>query len=315
MDYGQMIAARREAWRGARQTLDRRTLVGLDFDAVEGLVALHRQLSAELGVVQARWPGTEAESTLRHLVLKGHRLIAPPQPGTLARLRDFLLYEYPEAFRASAPAVRLSVGVFLAGFWLGLVLCTWKDGFALLVIGQEHLDLLRGGQIWTDDLGDQSPMFLAVQIFVNNIKVALYAWAGGVLLGLGTTYVLLYNGVMVGCLVAVCARYGLLDRLFAFIPAHGMLELFLITVAGAAGYELTLGVLGEGEGTFGRRFGAGAIRSMRLVGGTVPWLVLLGIVEGFFSPGMGFPTGFKVIVGLCLLAVFLLYTRLPRRSP
>lgn len=318
MDYARFVATRQRAWAVADAELaglGRDGLAGFEFDDVEVFVARHRVLAAELGVVQARWPGSAAEATLRRLVLRGHGVIVPPAPGLTARALSFLTEEYPAEFRACMPSIRLAGLVFLAGAWLGFVLCTLDDGVAALLVGPEALAMLRHGEIWTDTLEDQSPTALAIRIFVNNILVALFAWAGGALWGLGTTLALVRNGAHFGSIVAVCVRYGVFDRLIAFIPAHGMLELFLLVVAGAAGFELARGALGDGDGPRAARFAAAGARSFRLVGGTLPWFVLLGLIEGFLSPQMGFPTQAKLAVGGIVLALFLLYTRLPRRSP
>lgn len=305
-DYGRFVESRRKEWADARAELDaleRFGLSGLEFAALEGFVARHRKLSADLGLAQSRWAGSEAESTLRGLVLAGHRLIAPRAPSLFRRALRFLVEEYPAEFRARTPSLLLAILVFCGGGWLGFVLCSLNEGVAAILVGPEALAMLRQGRIWTDGLGDESSALLAVQIFVNNILVGLGAWAGGVLWGLGSVVALLRNGALVGAIVAVCARHGLGDRLLAFIPAHGMLELFLITVAGAAGFELARGAFGE------VRFAEAGTRSFRLVAGTIPWFVLLGIVEGFLSPRMGFPTEAKLVVGMLILSVFLLYTR------
>jgi uncharacterized membrane protein SpoIIM required for sporulation len=314
MDYARYVATRRAEWRAAQVELDALGKAGLrplDFDALEAFVARHRSLAAELGVVQARWPNTEAEATLRRLVLHGHAAIVPPAPPLLARARRFFAEEYPEIYRRCSPSLRLAGLVFLGGVWLGFVLTTLDDGMAALFVAPEAHDMIRRGVIWTDSL--EGGPWMAARIFVNNILVALFAWAGGVFCGLLSTIALLRNGAMVGSIIADCLRYGIADRLFAFIPAHGMLELFLITVAGGAGYELARGVLGDGEGSRSARFAAAAGRSAALVGGTIPWFVLLGTIEGFLSPQMGFPTSAKFVVGAGILAIFLLYVRLRPR--
>lgn len=316
-DYGRFVADRREAWSEAEAELSRLGRAGLsrlDFDALERFVAAHRQRAAELGVVQRRWPGSEAEITLRRLVLVGHGVLRPPTPGLERRLLGFLADEYPKIFQACWPSVRVSGLVFLGGVWLGVVLTVVNDGVGAVLVGAEQLEFMRRGEIWTDDLQDVSPIMLSVRIFINNIFVALIAWAGGVVWGLGSVLVLLRNGAMVGSLLALASRYGLTDRLLAFIPAHGMLELFLIVVAGAAGFELARGALGEGEGTRAQRFQQAAGRSFLLVGGTVPWFVFLGLVEGFLSPQMGFATEIKLVVGAVILGIFLVYA-LFTRSP
>lgn len=317
MDYARFVAARRADWEEMRtqvKALRGRSAADLDYEALDGLAARHRAIVADFSFVRTRFPGTDAERDLRALVFAGHRLLTPPEPPLGGRITTFFRTTYPARFRASLPALQVSLALFLGGLLLGLVLTTLNESVALLFIGEGGVAQIRSGEIWTDQLETMtSAGSLATRIFTNNISVALFAWAGGALFGAGTLYAVGFNGAMVGSMMAICVRYGLLDRLFAFIPAHGLLELFLITVAGAAGLELAAGLVLPGEVSRGRAFAAGAGRSLELVGGTLPWFVLLGLVEGYLSPLMGIPTAVKAVLGVALLVVFLVYTLLPGR--
>jgi len=315
MDYARFVATRRADWDEVRALLGahgRRRAHELGYAELEGLMARHRALVADFAWARTHFPGSEAEVELRALVFAGHRLFTPPEEPLGARLVSFFRVGYPARFRASLGLLQVALALFLGGMLVGLVVTTLSEDSAALFIGTDGVELLRSGQIWTDQLEETTPgSLLAVRIFLNNIGVALVAWAGGALFGLGTVYAVTFNGAMVGSMVAICVRYGLLDRLLAFIPAHGMLELFLITVAGAAGLELASGLLRPGEASRGAAFTASAARSVELVGGTVPWFVLLGLVEGFLSPLMGIPTPVKTALGLTLLGVFLVYALAP----
>ena len=177
-----------------------------------------------------------------------------------------------------------------------------------MFLGPSHIAGLRDGSIWTDGLTKILPSsVLSSSIMTNNMSVALFAWAGGVLAGLMTIYLVSYNGLMFGSVLAIVWRYDLLDRLFAFISAHGPLELFLITVAGAAGLELGRGLVVSESRPRSVVFREHAARSVQLVGGTLPWFVLLGLIEGYVSPEMEIETWIKALGGLALLGGFLAY--------
>ncbi len=158
------------------------------------------------------------------------------------------------------------------------------------------------------------PALLSSKIFTNNLSVALVAWAGGALLGLLTLYLLVMNGAMFGSVLALASHFDLLDRLFAWIAAHGPLELFLIVVASTAGFELAWGQLAWRNRSRRETFAEAARSSMLLMAGTLPWFVLLGVVEGYVSPLKGLPTGAKGVLGLGLLLMFLAYALLPGRK-
>ena len=66
---------------------------------------------------------------------------------------------------------------------------------------------MEGGRTWTDIEPDLRPG-MATLIFTNNIQVAFFAFAGGVLFGLGTVYVLVSNGLMLGSALGAAQFYG-----------------------------------------------------------------------------------------------------------
>ncbi len=312
MDHARFLASGESAWQRAAQLLERARndgLANLDLHELEELAAQHRRVVSDFALARTHFPGTSTEQYLRGLAFTGHRLLADRQDPAHIRLSRFLLHGYPRLFQQSAPAVLLSLAIFLVATLTGFVITALNPDFALLWLGPEALDGLRNGEIWTDSIGQLvPPALLSTQIFTNNISVAFVAWLLGALLGAGTLYILSMNGMMFGAVLALTWRYEMMDRLFAFISAHGPLELFLIIVAGAAGLMLAEGQLRWGNRPRSETFPAAARRSALLMAGTVPWFVLLGLVEGNVSPVMGVPTGAKVALGLVLLAAFLAYT-------
>ena len=137
------------------------------------------------------------------------------------------------------------------------------------------------------------------------MSVAITAFAGGALAGLGALYVVLLNGFLLGAILGITSHYGMASALLEFIAAHGPLEITLIlTTAGAgllAGRALVQAtdrprreVLRE----------AGRDATVVLVG-CLPWFLFLGVVEAFVSPIPGFAAVFKVALGGALLALAL----------
>src|SRR5438270_120842 len=92
--------------------------------------------------------------------------------------------------------------------------------------------VMANGRTWTDIQPALRPG-MATLIFTNNIQVAFLAFAGGVLFGLGTAYVLVGNGLLLGGVLGAAQFYGVTPLLLAFISPHGYLELTCIVIAGA----------------------------------------------------------------------------------
>ena len=137
------------------------------------------------------------------------------------------------------------------------------------------------------------------QIFTNNIRVTVMSFAAGILLCLGTAFVLLYNGVVFGAIGGMAFGVGNGDRFLALVTPHGVLELSCIVVAAAAGLRMGWAIVVPGAKTRLEALTVEARRSMEIVLGTAPWLVLAGIVEGFVTPsGLGIPAALAVGFGI-----------------
>ena len=277
------------------------------------LVAAHRVVVSDFAWARTRFPEAGTTRRLRTLAFRGHQLLAAPEPPALRRAWQFFLHGYPRPLPGHvARDGRRHLALHRRhAAWRG---GGWREP-------RRHQDVHPGrihrGTSGRADLdgsrGDgQDATSLSTMIFTNNIRVALTAWAGGAIAGLGTAGALLFNGLMFGCMLTVTSHYGLLDRLHAWVAAHGPLELFLICCAGGAGFTLAQGLVDDRGRRLSQTFAEAGRTSVQLALGTVPWFVLCGIVEGTLSPQMDMATALKQGVGVLMLAAFLVYTLVPR---
>lgn len=311
MDYRGFTDHGRGDWDALEGLLGRaqqRGLVRLEFEELERLNALHRRVMSDFSYARSHFPGTEAERRLRRLAFTGHRLLAARRQPLGPRVWQFFWQGFPRIFREAAPRLGTAVGLFVLATLLGFVATTLDERVAFMFLGPGHVEGLREGRVWTDSITSVTPSsVLASGIATNNISVALMAWAGGVLLGLGSVWILTMNGMMFGSVISVTWQYGLAGRLGQFIAAHGPLELFLITVAAAAGFGLARGQLTGDRLRSRTSMRDHARRSVRLMLGTLPWFVVLGVIEGYVSPAPEITLATKVVVGVAVLALFLVY--------
>jgi uncharacterized membrane protein SpoIIM required for sporulation len=140
---------------------------------------------------------------------------------------------------------------------------------------------------------------MASAIMTNNIRVTFAAFAGGILLGLGTAFALIFNGILIGVVTGLAFDADNGGTWVELIVPHGVLELSCIVVAGAAGLRIGRTIVSPGRGRRGAAVTAEARRSVELVIGTAPWLVIAGVTEGFITPaGIGVVPALVVGIGL-----------------
>lgn len=304
-----------EELQGLLTDLERRPN-GLSYEQVQAAARLHSATCADYAYAATHFPQLGLTRQLAELCTRGHRLLSVNDDGGLRKVRRFFTTDYPRLFRRMAPVRRLTLALFLLMTFVGAAMGWLSDDFGELFIGAESMEGLRRGVIWTDQVAaTEHGSLLSTSIFTNNVGVMFKGWAGGILLGIGSLYALIVNSLMFGAILPVTARYELLGRLIDWIAAHGPLELYLITVACAAGLWLGAGfwiATTEPRTTVMARHGR---ESVLLMLGAAPWMVLLGFVEGYISPVMVMPLPAKLLIGVFLLTAFVAWTHLAGREP
>ena len=156
---------------------------------------------------------------------------------------------------------------------------------------------------------------VALEIMWNNIQVTFLCFAGGIALGLLTTYVLVFNGVLLGAVAGLATSGGNGRDVVRLIVAHGVLELSCIAVSGAAGLRLGWALIDPGTRARGDALVEEARATVQIALGTAPWLIVAGLVEGFVTGAASL--GVAAVVGVVLGALYwtLVVTRGRAPSP
>jgi len=206
----------------ARGRVDR-----LSADDVLELGRLYRATTSDLAIARRDFARDAATERLNDLVAAAHALVYSESPTSVRRLRRFLFSELPQTVRAQLPwtytAIGLSIVFAVATYAIGVAF----PDVARTALPPEIRDQLAQRQLWTSIPEGIRPI-AGPLIIVNNVQVAVVAFAGGMTAGLLTVYVLATNGAMLGTIFSVVQGYGLAGALFTFIAGHGVLELSAI---------------------------------------------------------------------------------------
>jgi uncharacterized membrane protein SpoIIM required for sporulation len=164
---------------------------------------------------------------------------------------------YPRIFRRLLPYTLAATVLLVCGVVLGAGLALTNSEFIRQFLGPGMVSTIEHHEMWTHSIVGVEPQSSSA-ILTNNLSVSFVAYASGIAAGLGTLYMMFYNGLLLGVIGAACWLNNMSDQLWSFVAPHGVLELPSICIAGGAG--------------------------LRLIVGIIPILILAGIIEGFFSP-------------------------------
>lgn len=259
----------------------------------------YRGVARDLALARRVLPEGRTRSALESLYADLHAGLHRPPHRWRSDLHGLLRDEIPgimRGVRAQLVWVTLLFALSAAaGAWL---VHTYPELIGL-VASEEMIERVEKGELWTDQLLNIIPSsVLSIQILANNITVTLFAFASGVFFGLGTFYIISLNGLMLGAVFAFTARHDLALRLFTFVVPHGLVELSVICIAGAAGVGLGEALVRPGEHTRREAFQAASTRIGKLLVPCALLLVGCGFIEGYVSPDPTFPLASRVVIGV-----------------
>jgi uncharacterized membrane protein SpoIIM required for sporulation len=305
------VAARRAGWERLEELAARARCGGLSSltaEELRELGRLYRQATSDLAYVRSVLPASDAARDLNDLVARAHHVVYQGETVGVRDLLHFFRAEVPRTFRRNGGYFLAALAIFAIPALVFFALVSVQPELVeILFPPQLREEYLEQGRLWTEVLNVVPHSMASAAIFTNNIAVTIAAFGLGIFGGSLTVYVLALNGGHLGAMFAACAQYDLADDLGAFVVAHGIVELSCIFLAGAAGLMLGDALLNPGELSRRDALRLRGEEAVRLVLGTVPFLVLAGIVEAYISPDPNLPVSFKAGLGVALGAVLFLW--------
>jgi len=287
------------------------------------LARLYREATADLARLQIyredRVHPEDLEIYLNQLVGRAYAQIYRSPPPQWASLWTYLRSTFPATFRKTAPWTLMAFGVFLIGGAYGFLITLLDESFIPLIVPPQLIRQVEEGKVWFDSILAIRPLASSL-IMRNNISVCFLAFALGMTFGLGTIYIMAFNGVMLGALASLCHLNGLDVAFWSFVLPHGVIELTTIFISGGAGFLLSTALLFPGDLRRKDALIQRGRQAGRLILGCVPLLIAAGIIEGFFSPAP-LPAGLKFFMAGLLLVLLFFYlltpvtTEVPAASP
>lgn len=268
-------------------------------EGVRRMGTLYRSATADLAWARRRVPGDPVVSRLEGLVNRSRLLVYNAEPGR-GSVKSFFGTGYWQRVR-ERPVPLVLAALLLFGPAALSVMWALQDPGAASGVVPGALRSVTEERSGSNDLGlsgGESAAFSSM-IFTNNIRVTILAFAAGILVCLGTAFVLIFNGVTFGALGGMAFGAGNGERFLALVTPHGVLELSCIVVAAAAGLRMGWAIVVPGVRSRAHSLKVEARRSIEMVLGTAPWLVFAGLVEGFVTPaGLGVPAALAVGFGI-----------------
>lgn len=275
----------------------------------------YTDITADLAFAYTHYPSARITLYLNNLASVLHNAIYRNKREKRSRVLTFWTREVPQTMYAERRNLLVSLLVLVFGVLVGIVSQVAQPDFCRIILGDAYVEMTL------ENIANGTPMAvydgepaltMTLGITLNNVGVAFRIFVMGLVSGLLSAVLLLYNGVMLGCFETFFAQHGLLGESMLAVFLHGTLEISAIVVAGAAG--LAIGNSWLFPGTYSRfyAFRQGAKRGLKIVVGTVPVFVTAGFIEGFVTRHTEMDDGLRLgFIILSLAFVVGYYVALP----
>jgi uncharacterized membrane protein SpoIIM required for sporulation len=264
-------------------------------DLTEG----YRSIARDLSMARRLMPSSRTRQTLESLYADLHAMLHRPAHRMGSDFTRIFRVEVPGLMRDLKMHIVAVTVLFLATAAAAAWLIAGNPDLIGLLLDEDTISALERGELWTDNiLSVVPPAVISLGLLTNNIVVMLSAFCAGVFFGLGTFYIIGMNGALLGALFAFTAKYDLGMRLFEFAVAHGLVELSVICVAGAAGAALGEALIRPGTRTRREAFQEISGRAIRLLGVLALLLIGCGFIEGYISTDPAFSLISRMIIGI-----------------
>ncbi len=317
------LLQRAEVWKAAAARV--RRLSGRKSDDAADVASMaddYRMLAHDVAKARRLLPDSRAREYLETVYAQAHASLHRPAWHPGYALLDLFRDDIPAVVRWLRPHIIWASALFLLTVIAGYQLVHAYPDLIALFASPELIATVERGQLWTEGLLNVVPSsVLSLQILTNNIVVSLFAYCAGFLFGLGTLYILGLNGLMLGAVFAFTGLHGLGDDLFAFVVAHGCVEISVMCLSGAAGAAVGEALVRPGTAARAESFQRAALQSGKLILACVLLLIGSGVIEGYISPNPRFALWARIAIGVgyWLLMIALLngwlFARRHRASP
>lgn len=288
-----LVRRQRAQWDEYQKLLDEARTRGLNQlgeAKVSRFGALYREMAADLARARTYGGSPELLYTMERMVGLGHNLLYRTETRSWRRFLSFAAGGFPALARRRWKPILIASVLFYLPTLLTFAAVRREPALETELLGADMLSRVeeaeekeRAGEGYAEVPEVFMPAF-ATSLIRNNVQVTFLAFAGGLLAGLGSVWVLVLNGVMLGSVAAAFANHGQSLHLWTFVLPHGVIELTAICIAGGAGLWMGSALLLPGRRTRREMLVTRGREAVSLIGGTALMLVVAGTIEGFISP-------------------------------
>ena len=300
------IKQNKEKWLSFEKAIFNKTLKNPD-----ELASLYIHLVNDLSYAQTYYPKSKTILYLNNLAAKAFQKIYKTKREDTNRFVEFWKSEVPLIVYQYRRYVLYAFILFGTFVGIGALSAAYDDSFVRLILGDQYVNMTlenieKGDPVAVYKSGSNWGSFIGITL--NNLYVGIQSFLYGIFGGIGTGYILLLNGIMLGSFQYFFYTEGVFWESVRGIWIHGAMEIFAIVIEGAAGLILGASILFPKTYSRLTSFKTGVKDGVKILISTMPFTFAAGFLEGFvtrYSDSM--PNWLSVGIILLTLSIISFY--------
>lgn len=273
------------------------------------LPALLRAVTHDLAIAKSRSYSPNLLNRLNQLVMSAQATMYKPKDRVFYQLLRFMRVGFPSAVHLLKRAVIVNHILFYGLALLAYLFTLYQPELIYQFVDNAQVSNIESmynpeadHQLNERESSGDFAMF-GHYIF-NNIKIAFQTFVGGLLLGVGALFFLIFNGFFFGAISGHIVNIGYQSTFFSFVITHGSFELTAIVLSAAAGTHIGYSLLNPKRLSRSVAVKQASLRAFPVLFGAFVFLIIAAFIEAFWSSSRLIPNAVKYSVGaLCWLWV------------
>lgn len=314
MTPAQFIAQHSGEW----DAFEKRLAGKPDASAATSFPVEYRRICRHLALARERRYPQETIDRLNALAMAGQLFLYKPRrqlPGDIAL---FLAQGFPQAVRRHARLFWLALAVFYVPLIASLIAAWVKPSLIYSLMPSDNVAQYEamydsGRRIIGHARDDADNLAMFGFYISNNIGIGFQTFAAGLLAGVGSLFMLVYNGISIGMVAGFLTARGHGEPFWQFVCGHGAFELNAIVLCGLTGLMLGRALVAPGRQLRRDALTAAAREAVPMLYGAALMLFIAAIIEAFWSSRTSIAPEVKFTMAafwwLLVIAYFLLAGR------
>jgi len=274
--------------------------------------AAYRRVCQQLALAERRGYSAQLVRRLRDLVERGHLVFYRPRPPRWRRVVDFFAADFPRLVRSQRKVMYAAALLFWLPLIGAMVLLHYRPELIHSIFDPAQLasfENMYDPSGSNQKLGRESGSDLMMFGFyiMNNVSIGFRTFASGLVAGVGSVFVLIMNGVIIGGVAGHLNEIGYGDPFWRFVAGHSGPELTAVVISGGAGLQIGMALIAPGRRSRARALIEAGSIGAKLVLGVFAMLVFAAFIEAYWSSIAWMPRAVKFSVGAVIWLAILLW--------